>query len=510
MRATWVGMRRTATVASVVAGLAGCALIADEADRRLNEVADLPLPTKEENAYNRQFLIVDLHADTLMWRRGLADKAPIATVGGRERPIGQVDLQRMVAGNVGLQVLTMPTRVPGKNDARRCTDAAGFDPAPLLAAANGWSPASWTSPYHRALEQAQRLEAIAQRPGSPSVRIITTLGHLQEWLRTRFSAARPQNVNDIAVILGAEGAHAFSPDLGEQFEALYARGLRLVGPMHHFTNVYGGSSEGCETEPLGLTEAGKRLVRTMFERDMIVDMAHASSQAIADSVSIAQEFRQPLLVSHTGIQNYLKRHPQEGVSEAHRAQAKRRAITRKEIAAVAGTGGTVGIIYWEDQIGVAKVRNVVGSITQAYCDLKTYGATGFHPLTEASEHVSLGSDWDGAAFNAIGADGVAAVTVGLCNAGFTDDQVANIAGLSACRVVAQRLSRGGLTYETARTLCRSSLPSTLRSCDGARNPQTITCPPGLIGVLCWRGPAPRSARCRWQDALRSHPLRRHR
>jgi microsomal dipeptidase-like Zn-dependent dipeptidase len=481
MRGTWGRLRRATALVCVSAGiaaiLAGCELIANEADKRLNGLADTPLPTTEENAYNRQFMIIDLHADTLMWRRGLADRAPTVTENGKAKPIGQVDLQRMVEGNVGLQVLTMPTRVPTKNDALRCTDANGSDPAPLLAMAGGWSPAAWGSPYRRALEQAQRLEAAAKRPGPPSVKLIKTHKDLEDWLKARFAPRSAQDRNRIGVLLGAEGAHAFSADLGQEFETLYGLGLRLVGPMHHFTNVYGGSSEGCETVQLGLTAEGKRLVRTMFSRDMIVDVAHASSRAIEDSVAIAQEFRQPLLVSHTGIRNYLKRHRQLDVSQSHIDQAVRRAISDKEIGEVAGTGGAVGVIYWEDQIGAAKVENIVGSITQAYCDLKSTGSTGFWQVKDASEHVALGSDWDGAAFNAIGADGVAAVTAGLCKAGFTDAQVANIAGLNACRVIAQRLSGGRLDYGEAHKLCRSSLPPSLRSCDGDKKPRTVTCPP---------------------------------
>ncbi len=477
MQSKWSRLRRVALLLYAAASLTGCELVANEADRRLNKLADTDRPTDQENTYNRQFLIIDLHADTLMWRRGLADKAPTVTENGKQKPLGQVDLERIVTGNVGLQVLTMPTRVPTKNDALRCTDANGWDPAPLLAMASGWPPEAWGSPYRRALEQAQRLDEIAKRPGPPTITVIKKLQHLEDWLKARFSPPGTQDRNTIAVLLGAEGAHAFSADLGQEFETLYGLGLRLVGPMHHFTNAYGGSSEGCGPVQPGLTTEGKRLLREMFSRDMIVDVAHASSKAIHDSVAIAREFEQPLLVSHTGIRNYLKAHPQQGVSDSHRAQAVGRAISDTEIAEVAGTGGTVGVIYWEDQIGAAKVENIVGSITQAYCDLRSTGSTGFWQLKEASEHISLGSDWDGAALNAIGADGVAAVTAGLCKVGFTDEQVANIAGVNACRLIAQRLSRGRLNYGDAQKLCRSSLPSPLRACDGERKPRTISCPP---------------------------------
>ena len=88
---------------------------------------------------------------------------------------------------------------------------------------------------------------------------------------------------------------------------------------------------------------------------------------------------------------------------------------------------------------------------------------------------------DGAAKNAIGADGVAAVTAGLCKAGFTDEQVANIAGLNACRVIAQRLSGGNLKYDAAKKLCRlfpSTITEVLRWRQRATNDHLPAC---LIG-----------------------------
>jgi microsomal dipeptidase-like Zn-dependent dipeptidase len=446
---TWKAACLGAAAGGGLLGLAGCEYLANLTDRGLNELAEpQPVITDADRGYHSQFLVVDLHADTLMWRRGLNESSAL----------GQVDLKRLREGNVGLQVLTMPTRTPGKDDARQCTDAANSDPVPILAMANGWPPAAWVTPYHRAIAQAEELKRVAglpRRDGAPYVTQIRELRDLESWLAARFPASGEQNDNAIGVLLGAEGAHAFSPDLGEEFETLVDRyGLRLVGPMHHFTNAYGGSSEGCEKPLSGLTATGKRLVRTLFSRGMIVDMAHASSAALDDAAVLANELKRPILASHTGVRSYLEQNPQAGVSDAHRRQAEHRAMSGKDIAQVAGTGGTVGIIYWEDQIGAAKVENVVGSITRAYCDLKKSGGTGFHTVTNASEHVSLGSDWDGAAKNTVDAAHVAAITVGLKEAGFSQDDIANIAGRNACRVIAQSLSHGSFDYAAAKALCR--------------------------------------------------------
>lgn len=129
-------------------------------DRRSNPVGP-DRATPADVAYNRQYLVIDLHADTLMWRRGLRYDSD---------GLGQVDLKRLVVGNIGLQVLTMPTRVPPPNTRRQCTDGRDFDPAPLLAFVNGWPSATWSSPYRRAVAQAEALhDAVAQsqQPQSP-------------------------------------------------------------------------------------------------------------------------------------------------------------------------------------------------------------------------------------------------------------------------------------------------------------------------------------------------------
>ena len=135
---------------------------------------------------------------------------------------------------------------------------------------------------------------------------------------------------------------------------------------------------------------------------------------------------------------------------------------------IAGTGGTTGIIYWKDQIGEARVDNVVDAIMQAYCDLAAIEgktpAGGFHRIENASKHLSLGSDWDGAAYNAIDAAHVAAVTDRLRRK-LSEDELANILGRNACRVIAQSLSGG--TFAAADGLCsRYGDPATRHSPGG--------------------------------------------
>ena len=432
--------------------LSACGLVADVADMALNRAAHVPSGVHDPASitlHDRLF-IVDLHADTLMWHRGLR----------RASGWGQVDLGRLAAGGIGLQVFAIPTQVPVSSSRQDCTPATGFDPAPLLAALNGWPEVAWRGPHARALAQAEELQrAIRDSSTGPGPRLtqIHALGDLEGLLQRRRSRlARADAPVEIGALMAVEGAHAFSPDLGSEFDTLVDRfGLRMVGPMHHFNNAYGGSSEGCVD--LGLTDRGRALVRQVFERRMILDLAHASSAALNEAVGMASEAvpPRPVLVSHTGIRSYLKKR------RPHDEVALKRALSDQDILGIAGTGGTIGIIYWEDQIGEATVEDVVGTIKQVrrvLADAIAKGhSPGRHRVTRASQHISLGSDWDGAARNAIDAAHVAAITDRLRREpppeNFSDEEIADIMGRNACRVIAQSLSGGVLSFSDAAALC---------------------------------------------------------
>ena len=103
-------------------------------------------------ALHRSLFVADLHADTLMWARDFLARG--------ER--GHVDLPRLVAGNVALQVLTTVTRSPhGLNYERNAADAR--DDITLLALVQRWPPRTWNSLTERALYQAARLDGFVAR-----------------------------------------------------------------------------------------------------------------------------------------------------------------------------------------------------------------------------------------------------------------------------------------------------------------------------------------------------------
>src|SRR3954467_7248714 len=74
----------------------------------MKKVVPAPLPkvTAATRALHASLQIADMHGDTLLWRRSLLDRA--------ER--GQIDLPRLIEGNVALQIFSSVTKTPkGQN-----------------------------------------------------------------------------------------------------------------------------------------------------------------------------------------------------------------------------------------------------------------------------------------------------------------------------------------------------------------------------------------------------------
>ncbi|HEX2886903.1 dipeptidase [Vineibacter terrae] len=424
--------------------MAGCAPIADAIDAMSNGTAEdrTLAPGPAARALHDRLLVADLHADTLLWRRAISPT---------EMRRGHVDLVRMERGNIGLQAFTIPTRVPTGS---ACISGRGPDPAGLLATLNGWPPETRTSAHHRALHQASTLAAAAaaSRKGSGArLSIIQSVDDLRAWLSARFPVPGTINRDEIGVILGLEGSHALNDTVGAELDALYRLGLRLIAPTHRFDNAFGGSSEGCDR--YGLTmPLGKRLIETAIARRMIVDLAHASSGTLEAAVAIATSHRHPVVISHSGLRSFLERLPPCCNGEPMRGN------TDAELVAVAQTGGVFGIGFWKEVLGTADVDYIVAAIRHALAVLEAHEgrpppAPGLRTIKRASQHIGLGSDWDGAVRTAIDAGQVGLITEGLMAAGISQDRIADIMGRNVCRVVAQSLAGGSLTFDQALQLC---------------------------------------------------------
>ncbi|MCP3731971.1 dipeptidase [Sphingomonas sp. MG17] len=369
----------------LLALLAFFALAPGIVERGMNKVVATTLPTvtPQTRKLHASLQIADLHEDTLMWKRD------VLTRSGQ----GQVDLPRLIDGNVALQVFSSVSKTP-KNQ-NYDANSADTDNITLLALAQLQPPRTWTSLLERSLFHAQKLDRAAAASNG-QLRVIRTPADLDALL-----ADRAVGKTRVGGLLSIEGLQNMEGKLAN-LDKLHAAGFRMAGLAHFFDNQLAGSMHG--TAKGGLTPLGRQTVRRMEQLGMIVDIAHASHQSVAEILKMA---KRPVVSSHGGVQAVCK---------------VNRNLTDAEIRGVAKTGGVIGIGYWDAAIcgtepakvaaAIAHVRDLVGI-----------------------DHVGLGSDFDGAVTTGFDTAQLVYVTQALVDRGFTPAEIRKVMGGNVLRVL---------------------------------------------------------------------------
>ena len=375
-------MRRLGIVIGMIAVvlvLVGCYV--ELAANRIVGAAPRPLSPQAARVHAASF-VVDLHADSLLWWRDLAERSWV----------GHVDLPRMRVGNVGLQVFTVVSRFPATANISS-TDPQMPDLITLLAVTNFWPPSTYRSLTERVLYQARKLEALAERDAK--LVLIRKRADLERLVRER-----AKDTGFVGALLGIEGAHAL--DRPTALDEVAAAGVRMIGLAHFFDNRYAGSAHGLEKGVL--TPAARELVAEMEKRHIIVDLAHSSAKTIDDVLAIAKK---PVVVSHTGV---------KGTCDNERN------LSDDQLKRIAAGGGVIGIGYWPTAVCGESVADIARAIAHA---AKVAG----------DEHVALGSDFDGAVTTPIDTAQLADVTQALFDAGLAEDSIQRILGENVLRVL---------------------------------------------------------------------------
>lgn len=392
MRRRWV---RRSLVAVAVLGVLGAAVFfvagPGVIERRMNRLdpAELPDVSAQTQRLHDSLPVVDMHSDTLMWDRDLLERS--------DR--GHVDLPRLQDGNVALQVFSSVTKSPKGLNYDRNTDES--DNITLLSIGQLQPPRTWTSLLERSLYQARKLEDAAERSDGRLV-LVRTRGDLD-----RLVADREAGRDVTGALFSVEGLHNLEGDL-DALDRVYDAGMRMAGFTHFFDNEVAGSMHGVERG--GLTDLGRETFARLEERGVIVDVAHASPAAVAEMIELATK---PLVLSHGGVQ---------ATCDVNRN------LTDKQIRGIAGTGGVIGIGYWNGAVCEASVEAVVAAID--------------HVVEVAGiEAVALGSDFDGSTTVGWDTSELAGVTQALVDAGYSEADVAAIMGGNTLRVMRAVLPR---------------------------------------------------------------------
>ncbi len=366
------------------------ALAATQIERFVNRVDDLPLPevSAEARALHDGAFVADLHADSLLFGRDLA----------RRSPLGHADLPRLREGGVALQVFGVATLVPWAANIDR-TEAGGLETLTLLGCLK-LSPFCWGGPFARLEIQASWLgRAVAHDPRMLWIRTTDDLLQLQ--------IERSVDPAWIGGLLAIEGAHALEDDPAN-LERAFALGVRMIGLAHFFDNAYAGSAHGVEQG--GLTPLGRATLERMEALGITADLAHLSAAAQQEWLAAATK---PVVVSHGGAR---------GTCD------NARTLSDDQIRAIARGGGVVGIGFWP----LAVCGNAPADVARAI----RYVAD-----LVGSDHVALGSDYDGGTRVGFDASRLPALTQALLDAGLDADAVRKVLGENVLRVLRANLPR---------------------------------------------------------------------
>lgn len=358
-------------------------------EKQRNPVADVDLkdPTPEARELHGRLTIADMHSDALLWKRSILERA--------ER--GHVDLPRLQEGNVALQVFASVTRSPRGQNLDGNTDET--DNITPLVAAQLQPPRTWNSPFERSMYHAEKLDR-AVEGSDGQLRWVRTKGELEALLADRAAGG-----DAIGALYALEGLHNLEGN-GANLKRLYDAGARMAGFTHFFDNEVAGSMHGVDRG--GLTDLGREMFAEMQDLGMVVDLAHASPDAMEEMISLSDA---PLVYSHGGVR---------ATCDVNRN------LTDKQIRGIAGTGGVIGVGYWED----------------AVCGL------GTGPVVDALDHVvevagidaaALGSDFDGSVEVPWDTSQLAVITQELMDRGYSEEDIAKIMGGNTLRVLGEVL-----------------------------------------------------------------------
>ena len=305
---------------------------------------------------------------------------------------GQMDLPRMIKGRMGggMFAIFIPSddRI-GRVDAPDPADKPTYDePLPTQMTADQALPV--------ALAMAAILFRI-ERASKGTFKVCRTAAEIRTCLATGV----------VAAVLHLEGAEPIDASL-HSLDVLYEAGLRSIGPVWSRPTLFGHGvpfrypSTG-DTGP-GLTDLGKSLVRVCDERGIVIDLSHLNEKGFWDVAKIS---RQPLIATHSNV---------------HAICPHSRNLTDQQLAAVAASGGMVGLNFAVSFLNPDGRRNADTSLELMLRHLD-------HLIAKLGvDHVGLGSDFDGAMIpRAIGdVSGLPKLTAAMRKHGYDDATLAKL------------------------------------------------------------------------------------
>ncbi|MBD3288144.1 T9SS type A sorting domain-containing protein [candidate division KSB1 bacterium] len=212
----------------------------------------------------------------------------------------------------------------------------------------------------------------------------------------------------VAGVMAVEGGHVIENSI-EKLIDFYEAGMRYMTITWNNSTDWAVSAQDNRSRTVGLTDFGRKVIRTMDSLGVIIDISHTGIKTIEDILEVTEN---PIVATHSGVRS-LKDHY--------------RNLYDDQIRAIAESGGVVGIVFYPPFIG------------RGYVSIETVIAHIDYIVDLVGiDYVALGSDFDGIGDNTIvGLRDVTDfpdLTLALLEHGYSQEDVEKINGLNFMRV----------------------------------------------------------------------------
>jgi membrane dipeptidase len=345
---------------------------------------------------------IDLNSDTSKLPTPVGD-APLMT-----------DIPRLRAGHVGAQFWSVwvPTRLPGPEAVQ--TTIEQIDLVKRIAAS-----------YPSDLEMAY----------------------------TAADIRRIHHAGKVASLIGVEGGHQINGSLAV-LRQLYDLGARYM-TLTNTSNTTWADSATDKPEHHGLTTIGAQVIHEMNRLGMLVDLSHVSPETMRAAIGASLA---PVIFSHSSARSLVD-HPRNVPDDVLRLVAEHDGIVMVTFLTVYDSDERN---HWFAERAAEQTREqyppfgglYIGQPERAAAALAAWDREHPKPVVTLSQvadhidhvrqvagidHVGLGSDFDGIPDTPVGLEGVdryPALLVELMRRGWTDSDIAKLAGENLLRVMA--------------------------------------------------------------------------
>ncbi|MGH8138059.1 MAG: dipeptidase [Steroidobacteraceae bacterium] len=274
-----------------------------------------------------------------------------------------------------------------------------------------------------------------------------------EIARTAADVRRIHQSGKIASLIGIEGGHQINDSL-PVLRQMYALGARYM-TLTHIQNTSWADAATDAPVHHGLTPFGEEVVREMNRLGMLVDISHVSPETMRAALAVSAA---PVIFSHSSARALVD-HPRDVPDDILRLVAKNDGVVMVNF-----NPGYVSAERnrWDADRSAEMARYssppygglYIGQPDRAKTALEEWEHEHPKPVTTLAQvadhiehirqvagvdHVGLGSDFDGIPDTPLGLEGVdryPALLVELMRRGWTDAEVAKVAGENVLRVMA--------------------------------------------------------------------------